>query len=113
MNKGNTDVCEYLVELTESYYDIDRDCSDGHMNLGTSLNLSDDLHSYNFLLKFKLEYVFKDPTIEESSDDDEPKADEDPKPSPMISVGELDSASLSQDQNDSGEASNRDTEYDN
>lgn len=62
------------------------------MNLGTSLNLSDDLHSYNFLLKFKMEYVFKDPTIEDSSDDeskvdDESKADEDPKPSPMISVG--------------------------
>ena len=36
------------------------------MNLGTSLNLTDDLHSYNFLLKFKLEYVFKNFT---SADD--------------------------------------------
>ena len=39
------------------------------MNLGSSLNLTNDLHSYNFLLKFKLEYVFRNPTVEPKADD--------------------------------------------
>jgi len=65
-----------LIELTESYQDFPRDCREGHMNLGTSLNLTDDMHAYSFLLKFKPKYVFKHPLETKPKSEEGPKTDE-------------------------------------